>query len=60
MQQYTPTQEQKDKLEELLAQDYIWDIEKSAASAGVILIKDNDVYFFGLDGTIVHDPEFDK
>jgi hypothetical protein len=52
-----PTPEQDKKMQELIKQKYKWNKEKSAASAGVVLEKGNDLWFFGLDGEIMHNPD---
>jgi len=51
------TPEQRKKIEELTAQGYVWHKEDSAAAAGVVLKKGEDVWFFGLGGEIMHNPD---
>lgn len=51
-----PTQEQINKIEELQQQGYKWDKQKSISAAGVVLTKGSDLYFFGLQGEIMHNP----
>src|SRR5687768_8764010 len=51
------TPEQGKKIEELQNQGYKWNKEKSAAAAGVILEKREDIWFFGLGGEIMHNPD---
>lgn len=53
----SPTKEQLDKTNELLSQGYIWDREKSISSAGVVLTKGDDLWWFGLNGEIMHNPD---
>lgn len=52
-----PTPEQDKKIQELWNQGYRWNKEKSIASAGVVLEKGDDLWFFGLDGEIMHNPD---
>ena len=51
------TPEQRKKIEELMAQGYVWDKEDSVAAAGVVLKKGKDTWFFGLGGEIMHNPD---
>lgn len=57
MAQEIPTKEQLDKTDELRAQGYIWNQAKSISACGVVMEKDNDIWFFGLGGEIMHNPE---
>lgn len=52
-----PTTEQLDKMEEISFQGYKWDRAKSLSSCGVVMMKGDDMYFFGLTGEIMHNPE---
>lgn len=52
-----PTKEQDVKMTELKEKGYYWDKRMSIASAGVMLRKGIDIWFFGLDGEIMHSPE---
>lgn len=51
------TQEQHDKMHDLLCSGYTWNRIRSLCAAGVILEKGSDFWFFGLDGEIMHNPE---
>lgn len=51
------TPEQQKKIEELVANGYIWNKEDSVAAAGVVLDKGKDRWFFGLSGEIIHNPD---
>jgi hypothetical protein len=50
-------EEQEAKIDELRLQGYIWNKHKSGASAGVVLEKGDDLWYFSLDGDIMHNPE---
>ena len=52
-----PTQEQLTKIDTLKQQGYVWDKQLSISYAAVVLTKSSDLYIFGLDGTISHNPE---
>jgi len=52
-----PTPEQEAKTEELRKIGYTWDKNKSTAACGVVLTKGDDLYFFGLSGEILHNPD---
>ncbi len=54
---YTPTKTQLDKIEELKKGGYMWNKLLSAASASVVLAKEDDMWVFGLDESIQHNPE---
>jgi len=51
------TKEQHEKIEELQKQGFKWNKSKSISACGVVLEKDNDIYFFGLNGEILHNPQ---
>lgn len=51
-----PTEEQTAKINKLQQDGYKWDKQMSISAAGVILRKGEDIYFFGLDGEILHNP----
>ena len=55
---YTPTKAQVAKIEELKTQGYSFNKDKSLAAAGVIMDKGDDLWFFGLDESIEHNPEY--
>lgn len=50
-------EEQSKKLHELEAQGYTFDEHMSIAACGVVMAKGNDVYFLGLEGEIMHNPD---
>jgi hypothetical protein len=52
-----PTKEQEDKLKEIQSQGYKFDKQLSVSSAAVIMVKGQDIWLFGLDGSIAHNPE---
>lgn len=52
-----PTAEQTAKVEELKELGYTWDKEHSAMACGVVMAKGNDIWFFGLTGEIIHNPD---
>lgn len=49
--------QQIEKILELEKQGYMWNREKSILAAGVVYIKGKDLYFFGLNGEILHNPD---
>lgn len=51
------TPEQRRKIEELISDGYIWNEKDSIATAGVVLDKGADRWFFGLGGEILHNPD---
>ena len=53
----TPTAEQDSKMKQLMKQGYMWDKPMSASSAAVVLRKGNDLWFFGMQGEIDHNPQ---
>lgn len=52
---YTP--EQAKKLNEISALGYKWDKQLTISYAAVVFKKDEDLYVFGLDGTITYNPK---
>jgi len=52
-----PTPAQDAKMKEIMAQGYTWDKKHSESACAVILAKGKDFWFFGLDGSIEHNPE---
>jgi hypothetical protein len=54
-----PTKEQNDKVEELRIDGYVWDQKDSISAAGVVMRKGEDIWFFGLEGEIMHNPQND-
>lgn len=52
-----PTQEQDDKIQSLERDGYVWDKQKSISAAGVVLTKGKDLWFFGMNGEIMHNPQ---
>lgn len=50
------TPEQRAKIEELIADGYIWNQKDSIAAAGIVLDKGDDRWFIGLNGEILHNP----
>lgn len=52
-----PTPEQLAKTDALRADGYIWNQQKSISAAGVVMEKGDDMWFFGLGGEIMHNPE---
>lgn len=52
------TQEQQiAEIDKLRADGYVWNKAKSTSSAGVVLEKGDDLYYFSLDGEIMHNPQ---
>lgn len=51
------TEEQDQKLWELSNEGYLGNMEKSVAAAGLVVEKGDDFWFFGLDGSIMHNPD---
>lgn len=51
-----PTTEQINKIDELKAQGFTWDQDKSISAAGVIMTKGDKEWFFGLQGEIMENP----
>ena len=52
-----PTPEQDKKITEIKAQGYTWDQDMSLSAAGVVFRKGEDIWFFGLDGEVMHNPD---
>jgi len=52
-----PTDEQVNKAAELFKQGYKHDSGMSLAASGIALRKGNDVWVFGLNGEILHNPQ---
>jgi len=52
-----PTIEQNNKIQMLQKQGYIWDEQLSISYAAVVLKKGDDLWVFGLDGTISNNPK---
>lgn len=52
-----PTKEQLDKINQLAADGYKYNKAKSISAAGVVLEKGDDLWFFDLDGGIMHNPQ---
>lgn len=51
-----PTPEQDRKIQELQREGYTWNKQRSLSAVAVILDKGEDFWFFGLDGSIEHNP----
>lgn len=49
-----PTKQQQDHMEELKNQGYVYGVIESMLADGVVLTKDNDVWFFGANGETIH------
>lgn len=54
---YTATKEQLDKIAGLKILGYKWNKAKSLSAVGVIFEKEDDLWFFGLNGEIMHNPD---
>lgn len=52
-----PTKEQMAKLSSLESRGYKWNKELSYAYCAVVMKKGNDLWVFGLEGQIDHNPE---
>jgi len=52
-----PTDEQINKAAQLFEQGYEHDSEMSLTTCGVALRKDDDVWVFGFNGEILHNPQ---
>lgn len=48
---------QLDKIAALDKLGYKWDKTMSLQAAGVVMRKGEDIWFFGLDGSITHNPK---
>ena len=51
------TTEQEEKIKSLILLGYTWDKAHSVSAAGVVMRRLTDFYFFGLDGSITHNPD---
>lgn len=54
---YGETIEDSIQVEELIQKKYIWSKSLSLSYAAVVLIKGNDRWVFGLDGSIANNPD---
>lgn len=52
-----PTEEQNDKIFQLEKQGYKLDEPTSISACGLVYVKGKDIYFFGVDGEIMHNPD---
>jgi hypothetical protein len=53
-----PTDEQITKMAQLFKQGYRWDKKMSESTCKVVLKKDDDIWLFGLNGEIIHRPQY--
>jgi hypothetical protein len=51
------TKQNDAKIQQLWRDGYYWDKQMSCSAAGVIMRKGGDIYFFGLDGEVLHNPK---
>ena len=50
------SKEQSDKIVEIALQGYKLDMKDSISACGLVYKKGEDIWFFGLEGEIMHNP----